>query len=423
VSTLSSVYPADDGYLYFRGTDGLAWRLKADAPSDRGTPGDLAARSGVFADDGSMYFQGRDFLVWRYAFTDGSLADYATAAVITLQNWYDQKAGLWNPRLFESGWWNSANALYALIDYMSLTGNRSYLDVATNTFRRNRGGDFLNNYYDDEGWWALAWVNAYDLTGEPDYLNMAKTIFADMEKGWDPATCGGGVLWKKRTAIKNSIENELFLAVAARLYQRVPDPEKAHYLEWLQRAGQWFYDRFVVSDPRHLIADGLVAAPPDAGSHAGHEQTYTYTQGVILGALVDMAASGLDFAGHEPIGIATQIADAAIAHLTEDGVLTEYGAKEAGRDPDRPQFKGIFMRNLGFLAAHLSNRPELGPGGNTRYVDFIRRNAAVVLESGRTPVNQFGYRWQGPLDSPDSTRQTSALEALNAALRAGIRSA
>jgi predicted alpha-1,6-mannanase (GH76 family) len=375
-----------------------------------------------------MYFQGKDSLVWRYALTGGTLADYTAAAVITLQNWYDRKAGLWNPRLFESGWWNSANALYALIDYMSLTGTTSHLHIAENTFDRNRGDGFLNAYYDDEGWWALAWINAHDLltslapeqhaaqTRRLDYLNMAKAIFADMEKGWDPTTCDGGVLWKKRTRIKNSIENELFLAVAARLYQRVPGPEKAHYLGWLQRAGKWFYDKFVESDPRHLIYDGLIAAPPHPDSHAGHEQTYTYNQGVIVGALTDMAASGLDFAGHEPIGVATRIADAALRYLTEDGVLTEFGNQEAGRSPDLPQFKGIFMRNLGLLAAHI------GPGGNATYVDFIRHNATAVLTSGRNSANQFGYRWQGPFDKADSTRQTSAIEALNAALRVGITS-
>ena len=39
-----------------------------------------------------------------------------------------------------SRWWNSANAITALIDYMALTGDRSYLEpVVANTFARAPG--------------------------------------------------------------------------------------------------------------------------------------------------------------------------------------------------------------------------------------------------------------------------------------------
>jgi predicted alpha-1,6-mannanase (GH76 family) len=422
VSTMSGVFPADDGYLYFRGTDGKASRLSTIQPNDRQTPGNLTAFSDVFAADGCMHFHDAHLLVWRYSFLDGTMADYATAAAVTLQNWHDRRTGLWKTRN-GPGWWNSANALYALIDYMSLTGTGRYTDVVENTFDRNSDGNFLNKYYDDEGWWALAWINACDFTKDPArkqaYLNMAKTVFADMEQGWDLSTYGGGVIWLKETRGKNSIENELFLAVAVRLYQRTSGPDREHYLQWTDLAGQWFYDTFIVADPeRHLIYDGLAAVPSDTpGSDEGpdsrdwHTQTFTYTQGVILGALADMDASGLRLAGHEPLSIAGQIADAAISYLAEDGVLTEFGAGESGDSPDLPQFKGIFMRNLACLAT------RIGSPGNARYVDFIQRNAASVVASGRNSVNQFGYRWQGPFDEPDAARQTSALEALNAAIR------
>jgi predicted alpha-1,6-mannanase (GH76 family) len=360
-------------------------------------------------------------------FQGATLAHYATAAAAALQNWHDERTGLWTipggaPRgPNDPGWWNSANALYALTDYMHLTGAQGYLRVVGNTFGRHEGSGFLNQFYDDEGWWALAWINAHDLASGRDlpeghrYLTMARSIFADMEQGWDQGTCDGGVLWRKDTGGKNSIENELFLSVAARLHHRVPPQEREYYRRWIERAGQWFYDKFVVADPGHLIFDGLNTA----GSPEGHKATFTYTQGVILGALVDLAAAAMDIAGQEPLGIARQIADAVLASpvLVQDGTLTEFGTPGPGSSTDLPQFKGIFMRNLGYLAAHV------GPPGNAGYVAFIHHNARCLLASNRNSVNQFGYRWQGPFDGPDAIRQASALEALNAALRTGMTSA
>jgi predicted alpha-1,6-mannanase (GH76 family) len=356
-------------------------------------------------------------------FHGGTLADYATAAVASLQNWYDERTGLWaipggTPRgPHDPGWWNSANALHALIDYMHLTGTEGYLRTVENTFDRHEHSRFLNSFYDDEGWWALALINAHDFARDHErkhrYLTSAKAIFADMEHGWDPRTCDGGVLWRKGTEGKNSIENELFLAVAVRLHQRVPLLEREHYRHWIRRAGEWFHHKFAVADPGHLIYDGITSA----GSHDGHQATFTYTQGVILGALVDMDASEIPMAGHEPLGIAEQIANAVLASpvLVKDGVLTEFGAPGAGSSTDLPQFKGIFMRNLSYLAAHI------GPPANAGYVAFIHRNASSLLASNRNSINQFGYRWQGPFDEPDAIRQSSALDALNAAMRMGIK--
>jgi predicted alpha-1,6-mannanase (GH76 family) len=424
VGAESRVYPADDGYLYFRGTDGKAWRLNSSPPHDHSIPGNFTAVSAAFAAGGAMYLQGTDHLVWRYSFQAGTLADYAAAAAIALQDWYDGQAGLWliptEPNMPDTtGWWNSANALYALIDYMSNTHTTSYANVIENTFERNSGANFLNQFYDDEGWWALAWINAYDFAADPvrkqNYLAMAKTIFEDMTKGWDSQTFGGGVIWQKGTQSMNSIENELFIAVAVRLYQRTSGAERAQYSDWLQRAGQWFYDRFVnVPSAQHLIYDGIVSSPSDPSGYVFHEQTYTYTQGVIIGALADMAAENIDLARQNALTVATQIANAATSRLAQNGVLTEFGAAEVGISPDGAQFKGIFMRNLAYLAA------RVGAPGNNSYVNFIERNSHSVLLNSRNSMNQFGFRWQGPFDQADAVRQISALEALNAAMRVGV---
>ena len=56
--------------------------------------------------------------------------------------------------------------------------------------------NFINAWYDDEGWWVLLWLDVYELTGEQRFLEMAQVTFADMTTGWDDV-CGGGVYWKK----------------------------------------------------------------------------------------------------------------------------------------------------------------------------------------------------------------------------------
>ncbi len=144
------------------------------------------------------------------------------AAVDALQKWYNTTSGLWDT----TGWWNSANALTMLVDVVAVDPSMEKLakGVFKNTFTQaqeynlqqlkiithsyvdtfdkdhipegykapsiiNTRG-FVNDYYDDEAWWALAWLKVYDHTHEPHYLMMAEDIFADLLTGWN-ATCGG----------------------------------------------------------------------------------------------------------------------------------------------------------------------------------------------------------------------------------------
>jgi predicted alpha-1,6-mannanase (GH76 family) len=52
------------------------------------------------------------------------------------------------------------------------------------TYKLHYNTSFLNPYYDDEGWWALAWVKAYDVYKNVTYLQLARAIFQDMTRGW-----------------------------------------------------------------------------------------------------------------------------------------------------------------------------------------------------------------------------------------------
>jgi predicted alpha-1,6-mannanase (GH76 family) len=329
----------------------------------------------------------------------------AQAAVDALQQWYTPENGLY----WTTNWWNAANAITALANYSRVSGTTKYLAVFANTLhaaQASRSGfpGFINDYYDDEGWWALAWIDVYDLTGEAQYLQAAASIFDDMQRGWDTATCGGGVWWSKKTHEKNAIENELFLAVAASLANRAKSPEqRAQYLAWAQKEWDWFHSSGMINS-RHLVNDGLDASDPAHCINNG-KNTWSYNQGVILGALVELNHAAPDPALRTT---AAAIALAAIEHLTDaNGVLREPGNAHTGGDV--PQFKGIFSRNLMLLDHAFPDR---------RYQNFARVNARSLWEKDRDAANHFGFWWAGPFDLPDAARQSSALDALVAAAAA-----
>jgi hypothetical protein len=111
------------------------------------------------------------------------------AGVAALQGWYVERTGLYRT----TGWWNAANAITVLSDAMRVSGSKQYVPVLAHTFEHAQIGvpkseqtgalqgmtgapGFLNRYFDDEGWWALAWIDAYDLTGQPRYLAMGRWL-------------------------------------------------------------------------------------------------------------------------------------------------------------------------------------------------------------------------------------------------------
>jgi predicted alpha-1,6-mannanase (GH76 family) len=362
-------------------------------------------------------------------------------------------------------WWNSANAITAVIDYMAVTGGRSYLGpVVENTFakapgtrrpiyrrlvslsrpylRLERYQGFIDGFYDDEGWWALAWIAAYDLTGDENYLAAANSIFADMAGAWDDFW-GGGIYWGKcdgspdragavavpdgwTGGYKNAIANELFITVAAALGLRYRGRSpagagQADYLSWAVRGWEWFS-----SPPPPGVAMinevGLVNDSPGMqGGNHNTESIWSYNQGVILSGLRDLA----ELAGDETyLGRAEQIAGAFIETGCSassrpsrsgviDGILHEHndcrpdgGALADPPSVDSTLFKGIFVRNLARL--HATTR-------NPAYRQFILVNAASALAHADERY-QFGSNWAAPVDVADFVRQASGLDLVNAAL-------
>ena len=336
------------------------------------------------------------------SFASSNYGQNAKTAVSTLRTWYSQSTGLYAS---PTGWWNAANSITVLANYARVTGDTSYNSAFGNTFTAAQKShpDFINSYYDDQQWWALAWIDAYDLTGNAEYLSMAETIFANVAaNGWDTGTCGGGVWWNTAKKQKNIITNELFLEVAAGLANRTSGAASAGYLSWAQKEWAWIKSSDMI-DSQNLI-NGMNSSDPNACPDQSGP-TWTYLQGAILGGLVELYRADQD---PTLLPEAEAIAAAAISHLSVNGILTEPGNLSGG---DGPQFKGIFMRNLMELY-------QAVPATSTQasqYRSFAEANAQSIWTNDRNSGNDLGGLWQGPFDSADATRQTSALDALIAA--------
>jgi len=324
----------------------------------------------------------------------GSYRAYADAAAATLQGWYNSSNGQFNT----TGWWNSANALGAIIDYSARTGTTAYTGDISTSYNTNASGNFLNDYYDDEGWWALGWIHSWDLTHEPRYLDMAESIFEDMRNGTDDV-CGGGIWWSKERKYKNAIANELYLSVAASLANRVPT-RKAQYVDLAKQSWAWFKSSGMINK-QHLINDGLVINANGTCVNNGLN-TWSYNQGVVLGGLVELARATGD---KSYLDEATAIAKAAVALLSDSktGILVESGGCEPNCGGDGSQFKGIFVRNL----RELDGRSKVAG-----YAAFVRKNADSIWAGAKAPEYRLGVVWTEPYGDADASTQSSALDAL-----------
>jgi predicted alpha-1,6-mannanase (GH76 family) len=322
----------------------------------------------------------------------------STKAVERLQAWYSPVTGLYKT----TGWWNSANAMTALVDYSRLNKSKQYNSIFANTFEaaQKTSPGFLNNFYDDEGWWALAWIDTYDLTGDAKYLSMAESIFSDMSGGWDE-TCNGGIWWSKDRKYKNAIANELFLSVAAHLANRTAGPAQKKFLDWAEKEWKWFQASGLVNS-KNLINDGLgnsQGQTAGAGCFNNGQTTWSYNQGVVLGGLVELSS-----VNHDPSlpQSAHRIAEAAITALVDrNGILHDICEPKCGADG--VQFKGIFMRNLVLLEKAYPK---------SAYKSFVFRNADSIWKDAQGTDFELGQVWSGPFDSSNAGTQSSALDAL-----------
>lgn len=297
-------------------------------------------------------------------------------------------------------WWQ-AHGLDVLTDGYQRTKSADYLtrmrQLQQGTKAKN-GNSYLNDFYDDMEWQALACLRAFELTKDPDYKATATLLWNDIKLGWNEQQ-GGGIAWRKsQRSYKNTPANAPAAILAARLYVLDRNPDD---LAWAQKIYAWEKAKLV--DP----ASGLVW---DGVNRLGDGQTdkdwrFTYNQGTFIGAGVALYRATQQSAYlDDAIRTANYVLND--SQLAPGGILKDEGNGDGGL------FKGILVRYLTGLATE----PAVSAANRASYVTFLKFNGESLYKRGtRRPQFLFNTNWTAlPGSSVESSTQMSGIMMLEA---------
>jgi predicted alpha-1,6-mannanase (GH76 family) len=302
-------------------------------------------------------------------------------------------------------WWQ-AHLLDCLVDAQLRAPRPERADAiaaVARTVRLRNLGSWTNDYYDDVAWFGLAVQRAGTLARRSARPALG-AIVLQLRTGWT-GDGGGGIWWRRGDDFKNAPAN----GPAAILLARGGHVGlAASIVDWMDET---------LRDPSTgLIRDG-VRLGPDGGVRVVEGTTYTYCQGVHLGACVALAE--LD-GSTRWVERAAAVLDSVAVHMVDpDGVV--HGYDDGG---DGGLFNGILAR---YLADAALRRPELAPAARR----IVLASATAAWE-GRMEISGgpvFAQDWRRAAQAPRAGRaeadlsvQLSAwmlLEAAAAVQRAG----
>ena len=314
---------------------------------------------------------------------------------------YDASSGVFA----NEGLWESGNTIESLaISMMADSVANNFTALFTNTYLRTP--IIVDSCFDDHQWWELAWVRAFQATGEIAYLERAAQVFDYVAvNAWTPL-CGGGVLWCPGGNYKNAITNELFLTSAMELhaFASVLGKPSDYYLTWANKTWDWLASTGMINSD-NLVNDGL-----DAATCQNNKQTtWTYNQGVLLDGLTLLSAAT---GNASAVTAARAIANAAMTMLTTTAGILAEPCGSGGCDGDQLLFKGIFVR-------HLARMAGLDASISPNATAFLVANAASLIQNGgcadASKGAYYGLLWQGPCTTSGVATASAALDALTAA--------
>lgn len=273
-------------------------------------------------------------------------------------------------------WWQ-AHLLDCLLDAQlrdPQPERRTKINRQVRSHRLRNNFSWINNYYDDMAWLALALERAARIAGVERRRALPK-LADQFVKAWVPED-GGGIPWRKQDQFFNAPANGPAGIFLARYGDR---------LRRAQQMGDWI-DRTLIDPETHLVFDGI-----KAGSLVRAQ--YTYCQGVVLGLETELAARTGD---NRHAARVQRLVAAVSEHMAPSGALKGSGGGDGGL------FAGTTARYLALVATTL-------PGDSAEDVAARDTARTVVLASAksawdyRQTVNGlplFGAFWDREAELP-----------------------
>ncbi|MDP4208329.1 MAG: glycoside hydrolase family 76 protein [Bacteroidota bacterium] len=276
-------------------------------------------------------------------------------------------------------YWPQAHALDIMVDAYARTSDQSYLSYINQWYdgvNAKNGNTFLNTFYDDMEWNALAMLRAYNATKDEKFKTAVSTVWTDIQTGWNDIA-GGGICWNKnQTYNKNVPANAPACILAARLYQQFNNQSD---LDWAKKIYDWMKST-VFDAGTGFVCDGI------NGNNDGKKSTwsFTYNQGTFIGSALELYKITKESIY---LNDAIKAADYALNSNTNsaDRLLKDEGNGDGGL------FKGIFVRYF----TQLILLPDLPEATRTRYISFLKYNARTLWLNGTSKANVlYGTYWK-----------------------------
>ena len=334
-------------------------------------------------------------------------ANYKVKAEATMnfiqENLYDQKAKLYHPntpqRRRDTGYdfmWGNGVMFSALVGaarynpekykpvlYDFAEGLKKYWDDAApipgfDAYFSSPDGD--DKYYDDNAWLVLGFVEAYELTKDPKFLDWARRTQKFVLSGYDEKL-GGGIYWRPDNKSKNTCVNAPAAVGALRLYE-MGDKDQ---LQWAQRLCTW--TKATLQDKDGLYWDNISA-------EGKIEKTkWTYNTALMIRANLGLYKATKD---------AKYLAE---ARREADAGIAQWADKQTGVFADDAKFNHLFSEAL--LQTYDATK-------DIKYLNAVRRDADYAWRYVHDSNNGgFWDRWRKGNHSADDRK--SMIENASAA--------